>query len=90
VCCESKDKTSDATTVISGCALLAWRVFVVLPLWYVLLASLLLATDAEGWQWVLYILYVPAGVFGSIMVYGFNLLRKANSISPSEKCIANE
>lgn len=49
-----------------GCISAIISIFVTIPIWYVLLASILFAIDAKPWQWTLFIIYVPAGLIGSV------------------------
>lgn len=42
-------------------------VFVTMPIWYFLLYRILLAIAASELMWFLYWIYIPAGLFASIL-----------------------
>lgn len=53
-----------------GCLIGCWQLFVTLPMWLLLLFSLLTACgdSIPTWTWVLYWCYVPASLLGAILV----------------------
>lgn len=47
-----------------GCAIIVWSLFVLTPMWLLLLFALMQANEMPMWSWVLYFCYVPAHLIG--------------------------
>jgi hypothetical protein len=69
------DKPENIEAMGLGCASLIVNLLITGPIWYVLLFGILHRTDAPGWQWALYWVYVPSAVvaqallnFGRVML----------------------
>lgn len=59
-----------------GCMSMVIHLFITGPIWYVLLFGVLTRTESPGWQWVLYWLYVPAGVIAMLITHVASVFMK--------------
>ena len=50
-----------------GCTGLVIQMFLVYPIWYILLFVILQRIEPPTWTWVLYIIYIPATLLTSII-----------------------
>lgn len=65
----------DATEKGVGCLMVIWTLFVIGPMWFVLIYQLLAASDVQPWVWFLYWAYVPSHVLGQILAGILKLIK---------------
>lgn len=64
---KSKDGVDVSNKDLGGCVVTIWALFVTTPIWLVLMFAMMQASDMPTWAWVLYWVYLPSTIFGSIV-----------------------
>lgn len=64
-----------------GCMGAVWWLAVILPMWMILLYQILVSVNAPTYSWILFWMYLPAQIAGTLLVHTSKVLavrRKKN------------
>ena len=56
------------TDEVVGCMGAVWYIIVILPMWMILLFTILASINVPAYAWILFWMYLPAQVIGTVFV----------------------
>ena len=59
----------------AGCGVAVISIFLVLPMWFTLVYSILVAIDATAWQWGLFYGYIVSAMANAVLTHAIRIAK---------------